>query len=54
MKPHRDYSENYLDKYGMINVLKFRTLFSFCSQTYAGYQGWNSQTASQKSEQGRP
>ena len=27
----------------MVNILKFQTLFSFCSHKHVGYQGWNSQ-----------
>ena len=37
-----------------VNVLKFQTLFSFCSQIIVGLQGWNSQNACQISKQGRP
>ena len=36
-----------------VNVLKFRTLFSFCSQLNVGYQSWNSQNAFQRSKQGK-
>ena len=38
----------------MENVLKFWTLFSFCSQVNCSFQGWNSLNACQNSKQGRP
>ena len=55
-RPSFLYSQNSLETSSMVNVLKFPTLFFFCSQTIlsAGYQGWNSQNACQKTKQGRP
>ena len=38
----------------MVNDLKFRTLFSFCSKIGVGDQDFNSQNACQKTKQGRP
>ena len=38
---------------GTVNVLKFRTLFSFCSQIKVCFLGWNSQNVSQNRKQGR-
>ena len=37
-----------------VNVLKFLTLFSFCSQKYIGSQGWNLQNSCQNSKQEDP
>ena len=44
-KDFRELKETVLKMVSTVNVLKFRTFFSFSSQKNVGFQGWNSENS---------